>query len=86
MAAHLRQMQTHRCGLGLVAAVVFLFSCAERQGSGAAVICLSSTSVMAQRQHKTSPAREKGGERGMGVRWGLSYTKKLEAGSGGGFN
>lgn len=33
-------------------------------GALPAVICLSSTSVTAQRKHKTNPTREKGGERG----------------------
>lgn len=33
-------------------------------GALAAVICLSSTSVMAPRKHKTNPARETGRERG----------------------
>lgn len=61
------KLQTHRCGLVWVAAVVSLFNCAERWASGAAVVCLSFTSVMAQRQHKTNPARKKGGERGMGA-------------------
>lgn len=56
-----------KCGLVWVAAVVSLFNCAERWASGAAVVCLSFTSVMAERQHKTNPARKKGGERGMGA-------------------
>lgn len=49
---------------GSVGAAYFLSLIVHIAGALTAVICLSSTSVMAQRKHKTNPARAEGGERG----------------------
>lgn len=47
-----------------VRAAYFLSLIVHITGALTAVICLSSTSMMAQRKHKTNPTRAKGGERG----------------------
>lgn len=47
-----------------VRAAYFLSLIVHIAGALTAVICLSSTSMMAQRKHKINPTRAKGGERG----------------------